>query len=333
MKDETSAKALAKIALKKGIPYIIGASHPLLGPALDYGVPILQSHHQMRTAHLAPQLTNYRSVIKYKPQTRKPVSKVTAPKNLPNINHPAREFLGKKNISPNYTMPYKKSYRKRTRRTRRKSYKKRILPALTWPRTKIVRFKMNLSPTTAFTGTSGAIIKYDVTANSLDSPFNNIGSSTALPLGLDQWAGMYSKYIVLGSKLTFKASLITADTAGVIGIHLDDASNSSLAITDHDHYRELPKTRYRYITDQKDFVTVSMNYSGKKFWHVRSLTSDSEQEGDFSTTPTAPSDVAYFHIFAQDLNKTETIQIQPTLHMEFIVLLTNPIRPARSVDA
>lgn len=244
-------------------------------------------------------------------------------KNIVRINTPKNKIL------PNSkAMPYKKT--KSTKTTYRRKGKKgtrprrrRTLPPLTLPRSRVVRFR--LVTTTSFTSTTGTLAAIALKANSLNDP--TINWSASLPLSLDQWAAQYTKYIVLGSKLTIKASPTTQTGPAILGIHLAD---NGTGLTSASHYKELPLTTQRILTTQRDLVTISMKYAGKRFWKINNIKDDSEQEADFSVTPGDPNDLAYFHVYLHDMYGSHTVTCDLQCEMEFICLLTNPVQLAQS---
>lgn len=222
-------------------------------------------------------------------------------------------------------MPYPR--RPRTRRTRRKWYKRRNRrTSLLWPATKVVKFRLVLSK--AFSSGSGALAGVAYKMNSLNDP--TAGDSAQLPLGLDQWAALYSKYKVLGSKITVLAHPTTITGAGFFGLHLSSQGQSAV-LTDHDHYRELPNTSMKMVSPDIDLARVSLNYSIHKYpFHIRKVKDADDQEGTFSTTPGDPADIAYVHLFAQDSNKTDAITFDVQITLEYVCLLYDRVMPARS---
>lgn len=214
-------------------------------------------------------------------------------------------------------------YARRSRRTRRKFYKKRPVGNL-WPATKVVKFRLVLSR--EFGSGTGALAGIAYKANSLNDPTGT--DSAQLPLGLDQWAGLYTKYKVLGSRIKILAHPKTITGAGMIGLHL---SSSNSLLTDHDHYRELPNTSMKMVSADIDLAKIQMNYSIHKYpFHIRNVKDADDQEGSFTTTPGDPTDLAYMHLFCQDSNKTEAIAYDVQIIQEFIVLLYDRTVPARS---
>lgn len=224
-------------------------------------------------------------------------------------------------------MPYKRQ-RKFTRKPRkfkkRRGGRRRRLSNL-WAPTHVA--KLRLVHTVTYTGTGGAIGTNYIKANSLNDPTG--GASAQLPLGVDQWAALYQKYKVIGSKITLRAHPVTITGSAMIGIHLSNSTTPPA--TDHDHYRELPHTNMRMLSPDIDLCKLSMGFSPKKYpFHIKNVKDADDLEGTFSTTPGDPTDLAYWHVFVQDSNKTDNVTFEIQMVIDYIVLLYDPVRPSRS---
>lgn len=192
-----------------------------------------------------------------------------------------------------------------------------------WEPTKLVKFSAVLSlQKNASTGALGSIV---IKANSLNDPFGASGAS--LPIGLDQWAALYSKYKIVSSMMQFEGHPSTVTGSCVSGLHLTD---DSTALTDFEHYLELPKTTYRMTSPDIDVFRCRMGYSAKKFWSFNKIRDEDEQEGAFDATPGDPDKIAYYHVFIQDINKTDNVVMDTVLRLTFTALLYDRIMPARS---
>lgn len=233
--------------------------------------------------------------------------------------------------------PGKKSkmvYRKRTSFKRRRPYRrvrrrfakrKRSIVPMLWPRQQLVKFRV--VATGAFVCAAGGASANGLVmkADSLNDPTG--ATSANLPLGLDQWAGMYSKYVVTGSRIQvrFHPSALTGSI--ICGVSL--LPESSVLATS-DYYMELPRTRSKMLTGDLDHTTLGINYGAKRYWKTRKLSDCEDLNATFSTTPGDPSDLAYYHIWAQDVNKTDGATVEVAVTIEFICLLRDPITPTRS---
>lgn len=230
-------------------------------------------------------------------------------------------------------MPYRRGYRTSIKRRRASRYKRRVrrarpsFPRELWPRQKLVRLKSTISGAIytsagAWDGTNGiAIFK----ANSLNDPW--AGESSALPLGTDQLANLYQKYVVVASTLVIDCHPSSITGGGRVGLALRN-SNTSLASADY--YSELPLQQNKIASGDVDLVRLAMRYKAKRFWRVKKFMDAEDQQGAFSTTPGDPTDVAYWHFWCQDLNANEAITVEYRATMVFDILLFDPIIPARS---
>lgn len=219
----------------------------------------------------------------------------------------------------------------RPRRSRR-SYRRKALvrrarrlpPArYLWEPSRLVKFTAVNYAT--YTGTSGAIGAVVLKANSLNDPFGGTGAE--LPLGLDQWAALYSKYKVVSSMIKVDAHPLTITGSAIIGVHCTDDSS---ALTDYKHYAELPHTRVQMVSPDIDIARLAVGYSARKMFNIKDLRDNSQIEGNFTTTPGDPTKIAYYHVFVQDGNSTETVTVELMIRITYTVLLFDRIMPARS---
>lgn len=214
-----------------------------------------------------------------------------------------------------------KYYRKRSNRRR---YKKKIPRAVSlWPRTKLVKFRT----VTNWSGTSGAggIVETPLKANSLNDPTGSISAN--LPLGLDQWAAMYQKYVVVGSKCLVRAHAGTVTGSLIYGISL---LRSNSALSAFDYHLEQPLVRSKMLTADVDHSGIGLTYSAKKFWKFRKFMDTEDQHASFSASPGDPTNICYYVLWYQDVGKSEAVNVEGVLTMEFSVLLFDPIIPSRS---
>lgn len=213
--------------------------------------------------------------------------------------------------------------RRRLRRRRRGGIgRKRRITSL-WPRTRLVKFRC----VTSYAGTTGAgaLVEVAFKANSLNDPFGTAGAQ--LPLGLDQWAAMYQRYAVVGSKCYVKAHAGTVTGAMTYGVSL---LRSNSALSDYEYHLEQPLVRSKMLTADVDHSAVGMTYGAKRFWHFRKFMDAEEQQATFSTTPGDPTDLCYYVMWFQDVGKSEAVLMEAIVTIEYTVLLFDPIVPARS---
>lgn len=194
-----------------------------------------------------------------------------------------------------------------------------------WPGQKLVKFRAveYFTPT----GTTGAIGTVVCKANSLNDPFGTGG--VALPLGLKEWAAMYKSYCVVGSRIAIRAHSSVQTGSAMFGVTL---LNNSTALTTYEHYLELPVTRGKMQTSDIDHSSIVLGYGSKKFWKVRKFKDAEDLHGTITATPTAtdPTDIAYYHVWVQDSNQTDTATFEVVATIEFTVLLFDPTTPTCS---
>lgn len=229
-------------------------------------------------------------------------------------------------------MPYRKYRPRRVKRPAfgRRRYRRKKVTNL-WPRSKLI--KVTMSATAAYgVGGAGALGGVAWKANSLNDPSSTAGAG--LPLGIDQWSNLYKKYTIVKSQITIVGHPTTITGAAVHGIHLSD---SSTMLTDLDHYKELPNTVSRMVSPDIDVFKCSLTYRPKPFWKIKNLRDNDELKASLigggsagNPQPADPTNVAYYHIWLQDANKTDLLTTEITVRETFWVLLTDPVTPSRS---
>lgn len=216
--------------------------------------------------------------------------------------------------------------RRRTRFARRRMVRRirRPVPTL-WPQQKLVKFRVAqaIAPTAAGSTTTDVLV---FRANSLSDPFASSGAN--LPLGLDQWAAMYSKYCVVGSRMYVQFHGETSNTGStVVGVH---TLRESSGLTQLEHYKESPSGRSVLISPDNDKGSLVASYSLKGFDKIRRPKLAEDYQATFSTTPGDPAEIRYFHLWYQDTDKTSTCAMEFVVTIEYVVLLWESVIPSRS---
>lgn len=190
-------------------------------------------------------------------------------------------------------------------------------------------FDFNLSGTgySEVTLRAASIFAPDVVPNALSHQ----------PLGHDQWAVFYERYVVLGSRIILTAVTNNAPaTAGniLIGVYLADQPITA-AVNAH-QLIEQGKSNYTIISNANNGQIVRkivrMNYSAKKWHNVTNVKDADNLEADFGANPT---DGAYFHVYAGTSDNVaiggapaKTISVQYSI--DYIVLVKDPLELAQS---
>ena len=228
-------------------------------------------------------------------------------------------------------------YRTNIRRSRRFRSKRRtprtrkaIIPRTLQPRTKLI--KIRSVDYQNHTHASGAIAVAKIQHNSIDDPFTSLG--TGQPLGYDQYKALYKKAIVLASRCFAEVHNNTS-TAIMVGITAVPYNQGTTALTTYEHYMEAPNTKHRLLSPDVDRANMSMQMSTKKLLQIKNYKDNkTELEIDLNAE-TPPTNLSYWHLWSQpqdQITETTGTALQLTITMEYIVLLTDPIIPARSVE-
>lgn len=215
---------------------------------------------------------------------------------------------------------YKKS-KKRTRRGRRRKY----IPRAITTNTKLIKCKaVNYQNFTS----AGTISMAPVQLNSMDDPFSTLG--TGQPLGYDQWKALYKSAFVVGTKLTIKAHN-NGTVAAMLGTTPMKIPQGTSALANYEYYMELPNTKSRILSQDVDHVTWHHKVGVKRFLSIKDLRDDDQSRIDL-VNETAPTRLAYWHVWGQALDEAGTLDLDVVITVEYLVLLTDPIIPARSVE-
>lgn len=154
-----------------------------------------------------------------------------------------------------------------------------------------------------------------VTSQSMDAPINSTAVHTFRanslydpdytilghqPMGFDQWAAFYNKYVVVSCKITCTFTHNPTGTTGggqaLVGIQL--AKRSTMGTTDTNFIIEDGNTVYKSMSNKlytDTPTTVSKTYSTKNFFNVKNVTDNWTHLG--ATTISNPTDAAYLHVW------------------------------------
>ena len=166
----------------------------------------------------------------------------------------------------------------------------------------------------------GAAASHLFRANSLYDP--NFTSTGHQPLGFDQWMSLYSKGVVLNSKIVVKALAPPSANVdiGVFGCALR-GTNTSVIVTSE--LIEADRSSFAcYARDVDLNQECSTQYSAKEFYSVK----DPVDEDDLAFTAGADSaKQAYYHVFQGSINSTvNPIAVICQVLIEYKVRLYEP---------
>lgn len=166
-------------------------------------------------------------------------------------------------------------------------------------------------------------------ANGVYDP--DITGTGSQPYGFDQWMPFYNHFVVLGSKCS--ATFIPDGSTGEAGnfvafVQLKSSTTSSPTETDRN--LEYPQTVYRLCGNSRanNGVTLSKNFSTKRFLGRASPLSDPALKG---TTSANPTESAYFHVGVGPSNDTiDAGSVSVLVRINYIVALIEPKMLAKS---
>lgn len=217
----------------------------------------------------------------------------------------------------------------KTKPSKKKGVIRKRVPRTIAPHSKLIRVKCTdfLSPGY----TSGAIANYYCQLNSVDDPF--AGFSTNQPLGYDQWKTLYQKAYVVGAKA--KVVCHNGSTSAIMyGICPMPVSQGSTSLLNYEHYSELPQNKQRLLSPDVDHGVLTHSVSVKKHLQVKDIRDNNDLVIDL-INETPPSKLCYWHLYSQPVDQTTTVasgNVQFVITLEYIVLLTDPVVPARSIE-
>lgn len=233
-------------------------------------------------------------------------------------------------------MGFWKGFRSRRRRRgfrpvrRSRRIKRTIIPRTIQPRTKVI--KVHAVDYFNQTHNAGAIATLGTQQNSIDDPFTS--NSGQQPCGYDQWKTLYRKAIVLASKVTVEVHNNTS-AAVMVGLTPMPVGDGLNFLTTYEHYMEVPRTKHKLLSPDVDRAVLTHQISTKKL-HSISNYKDNKQYLEIDlANETPPATPTYWHIWSQPQDQSTTTTgtaVQLTVKMSYIVLLYDPIIPARSVE-
>jgi hypothetical protein len=210
--------------------------------------------------------------------------------------------------------------RRFARNKRRVKRRRRMQPLAGQPRCKYLRLRyctnVSLDPSI------GLVAGHSFRPDSIFDP-DSTGTGHQ-PMGHDEWADFYSRYIVLGAKTTatFLSDSASATSGNcIVGIHEDHDTSTPLGA---DHMRETGGSKWKYLldSDQKGKVTVVQKYSAKRFHCLKDIKDAVQLESDFGASPGYP---VYHTLFVAPLYPTQDVSIvRIIVTIDFMVMLKAP---------
>lgn len=138
--------------------------------------------------------------------------------------------------------------------------------------------------------TGGAFNHFVMSMNDIFDPEFAVGGHQ--PMGFDQMAAMYNRYLVLGSKITvsFYDNASTHNTPVLVGACMSDAATPPYTTTTG--YIEAKRGQWRTITGGQRYATkLQCRYSPKRFWGLKDIKDNREKIGSGVTA--SPEQIAH----------------------------------------
>lgn len=227
-------------------------------------------------------------------------------------------------------MPYKKVYRKKAPYRKKKVYRKRKFGnprrgLSTMPQTHLAKLKY-FDQITIDAPAGGIPGRYVFRCNSAYDPdFTGLGHQ---PMGFDQYMNMYTRYRVIGAKIscTFVANDTTsADSSALCGIL---KTTIPTAVLPASGLVENEKCVYRTIQLGETSRPISLRYSTKKAQGLKNVMDNFEISGTVNSSPQIED---YFHIWVAPVNATQNpANVSCQVHLEYLVVFSDPIQLGQS---
>lgn len=217
--------------------------------------------------------------------------------------------------------------KQKRKRNGRKGKKKPYIPRAITSKKKLIRCKasnyMNMS------SASGNLYMVPIQGNSCDDPF--MSSGTGQPLGYDQWKSLYKSAYVVGSKI--KMTVHNGHTGSlIVGLTPMNIPQATSQLGSYEYYRELPGTKSRLLSPDMDHTVLVHKVGTKKHLAIKNMTDEDDLKVDL-VNETPPSKIFYWHLWTQPTDQaTTTSNVEVVVDVEYLILLTDPIVPGRSIE-
>lgn len=214
--------------------------------------------------------------------------------------------------------------KRRTFRKRRNNPRKPILSG--FPSKKLVKLRyvdtgINLD------APSGGMAQVAFRANSVFDPYEPLGGHQ--PMGFDQWALIYNKYTVLGSRITVKYNPLAVSNSipGRYGVLMATDTVGTSAFTTINNLLEskLVGKNVKFYGSY-DATTrpssVSKNFSAKRFFGKVNVVDGS---ANTATITANPGNEAFFIVWVAAMANAQNPTVATfTVHIDYIVQFSDP---------
>lgn len=167
----------------------------------------------------------------------------------------------------------------------------------------------------------GLLAKYDFMINNIFDP--NYTGTGHQPMGHDEWAQLYTKYMVRACKVSIKYSNETSGNVPIrVGATFDEGGgvqNTVSALIERNH----GKCTKLLLGNSRDSQVVNCYWSAKKFWALKNPSDNHSISGSFGAAPSHP---AYCTVWAgaADGVSGSTHPVLAEVKLEMYVELSEP---------
>lgn len=140
------------------------------------------------------------------------------------------------------------------------------------------------------------------------------------PMGRDEYANFYQKYIVLGSRIRVYWSTDAGAAVTVCGVFIND--DNSIPYTSYEGIIESKRGKYKSIPHQRNATSTTCSFSSKKYFNVTDIKDNYDDIG--ALVGANPAKQAYFTIWSQDVDFQTTHSVQAVCVIDYIVTFQEP---------
>ena len=174
-----------------------------------------------------------------------------------------------------------------------------------------------------FTSSTGLLNSHLFRCNSIYDPdYTGTGHQ---PFLSDTWAGMYNHVTVKGARIKVRwmngAGETAIDVPAYVGVYLGDGT--TVPYSSASTFIESQKGDVKLIKSDGSYPTTSCNFSLKKFYNIDDVKDNYYRFGHSTSTPTPPSDVAYFIVWLQAVG-SHTATLTADITISYIVEYSEP---------
>lgn len=140
------------------------------------------------------------------------------------------------------------------------------------------------------------------------------------PIGFDQIMPMYDHYTVIGARARVSFTNTDPTHSQLVALQLKDQTTVSSNIPE---IIENGMTRYQILSPaggSRDTVTMSYNFSAKKFYGKSPMDGDKYQ----GTETSSPAEGAFLHVICDPQTTSNVAAVKYTILIEYIAILTEP---------